>query len=230
MVRGSLAMCVFSASSATTCAPASMNFWLLPTWSGWCCVLITTFTGSLETDAISSITPGEVHVARVLGVDDDHPVGRDAHQRVGAAAGDHVEVRLQLADLLDGLPRGRPRPPPGGGPRQPGRRATRRECQDRDDEPPAGGHDRQLHASVLQAERQPADALACRREDGVGHRRRDRRRRHLADAAGAAVLGTMCASTTGISARRSGWYWWKFDSRTRPRSMVMLPRSAALRP
>ena len=34
IVRGSLAIRVFSASRATTWAPASMNRWLLPTWSG----------------------------------------------------------------------------------------------------------------------------------------------------------------------------------------------------
>ena len=48
--------------------------------------------------------PVEVLVAGILRVDDDQAFGGDTDERVRAAAGHHVEVRLQLPDLLDRLP------------------------------------------------------------------------------------------------------------------------------
>src|SRR5687768_8544966 len=51
-----------------------------------------------------------VLIAGILGVDDDQALGRDANQRVRTATGNHVEVRLELTDLLYRLPGPAPAP------------------------------------------------------------------------------------------------------------------------
>ncbi len=45
--------------------------------------------------------PVVVLVTLILGVDDDQSIRGHADQRVGAAARDHIEVRLQQTDLFD---------------------------------------------------------------------------------------------------------------------------------
>ena len=67
----------------------------------------TYFTGSFETDADLLHEPLVVLVARELGIDDDEPLRGDADERIRAGASDHVEIRLELANLLDRLPRRR---------------------------------------------------------------------------------------------------------------------------